>query len=78
MMTGTPLGGWDGGECFEELEAVHYGHVDVAEADVERAFLNFDEGFGAVAGFENFAEVEAGLAEGAFDDFARYGGIVDD
>jgi hypothetical protein len=72
------FGGWNGGESFEELEAVHYGHVDVGEDDVERTFLNFDEGFGAVAGFEDFAEVEAGLAEGAFDDFAHYRGVVHD
>jgi hypothetical protein len=75
---GDASGGWDGEEGFEELEAVHYGHVDVAEDYVERGFLNFDEGFGAVAGFEDFAEIEAGLAQGAFNDFAHYGGIVDD
>ena len=75
---GDAFGCGDGGESFEELEAVHYRHVDVAEDDVEGAFLNFDEGFGAVAGFEDFAEVEAGLAEGAFDDFAHNGGVVDD
>jgi hypothetical protein len=40
--------------------------------------LNFDEGFGAVAGFADFAEVEAGLAQCAFDDFAPYGGVIDD
>jgi hypothetical protein len=78
MMTGTPLAAGMVGESFEEFEAVHHRHVDVAEDDVERAFLNFDESFGAVAGFEDFAEVEAGLAQGAFDDFAHYGGVVHD
>ncbi len=68
----------DGGESLEELEAVHDGHVDVAEEDVEGAFSNFEEGFGAVAGFEDFAEVEPGLAEGAFDDLVRHGGVVND
>jgi hypothetical protein len=75
---GNVFGCGDGGESFEELEAVHYGHVDVAEDGVEGAFLNFEEGFGSVAGFQGFAEVEAGLAEGAFDDSAYYGGVVDD
>jgi hypothetical protein len=70
--------GGNGGESFEEFETVHDRHVDVAEDYVERAFLNFDEGFGAVAGFEDFAEVEAGLAQGAFDDFAHNGGVIDD
>jgi hypothetical protein len=72
------FGRWDGGESFEGLEAVRYGHIDVAEDDLERAFLNFDEGFGTVAGFADFAEIEAGLAQGAFDDFAHYGGVVHD
>jgi hypothetical protein len=76
--SGDTFGCGDGGESFEELEAVHYGRLDVAEDDVEGAFLNFEEGFGAFAGFEDFAEIEAGLAEGAFDDFAHYSGVVDD
>jgi hypothetical protein len=41
-------------------------------------FLNFDKGFGAVAGFADFDEVQAGLAQGAFDYFAHYGGVVHD
>jgi hypothetical protein len=53
-------------------------HVDVAEDDVEGTFLNFEQDLGAVAGFENFAEVHAGLAKGAFDDLAHDGGVVDD
>jgi hypothetical protein len=57
---GHAFGGVKGGETFQELEAVHDGHIDVAEDDVERAFLNFDEGFGAVAGFQDFADIEGG------------------
>ena len=36
-------------------------------------FLDFGEGLGAVAGFGDLVDVEAGLAERALDDFAHDG-----
>jgi hypothetical protein len=41
-------------------------------------FLNFDESFGTVAGFEDFAEVQAGLAEGSFDDLPHHRRVIYD
>ena len=60
---------------FEEGEAVHGGHVDVGEDEVEWAGVvaQEDESFLAVAGVEDFGEVEAGLTNGALDDLAHDG-----
>jgi hypothetical protein len=68
---GDAFGGFDSGQAFQEFEAVHHGHVVVAEDCVERSFLNFEASLGAIAGFQNLAEVETSLAERSFDDFAR-------
>jgi hypothetical protein len=73
---GHAFGGFDAGQAFQELEAVHHGHVDVAEDYVQRTFLNFDESFGAVAGFEDLAEVQAGLAESSFDDLPHHRRVI--
>jgi hypothetical protein len=49
--------GFDSGGSLKKFKAVHYGHIDVASDEVERAFLNPGKGFGAVACFKNFGDV---------------------
>ena len=72
-----------GAAAFEELDAVHLGHVDIGEDEAEGrgvAFVAAEdlEGFDSVGGVEDLGEEESGLAKGALDDFAHDGGVFDD
>jgi hypothetical protein len=64
---------------FGGLEGVVFAGDDCG--DGEHAVVGEARDFGfEVAGYHaaEFAEIEAGLAQGAFDDFAHYGGVVHD
>lgn len=68
-----------GGAALKEGEAIHAGHVDVGEDEVERWGGTKElEGFGSVAGLEDVELLDAGLAKGALDDLSHNGGVVDD
>ena len=74
--------GWDSGREFfaaaglEELEAVHHGHVNVADDEGERAgcaafVTKCLEGLFAVGGLQDLGEIKASLAKRSFDYFSH-------
>jgi len=61
------------------LEGVVFAGDDCGDGENAAVGKAGEFGF-EVAGYHaaEFAEIEAGLAQGAFDDFAHYGGVVHD
>jgi hypothetical protein len=78
MMTGTPLAASMAGRLFRNSRPSMTGILMSLRIMSAEPFLNFDESFGTVAGFEDFAEVQAGLAEGSFDDLPHHRRVIYD
>ena len=70
------FGALHSGDTLEKLQAVHYGHIDVAQDEVERAFLNFRERFGAVAGLDDLSDIQPSLPESSLDDLPHNRRII--
>ena len=66
------------GKLLYELNAVHNGHVDIAENQIDLTILKRAQRLCAVAGVEYFAQIDARLAQGALDNFSHDRRIIND
>jgi hypothetical protein len=61
-----------------EFNAVHFGHVKVGEDEIDRVLGEDLEGLFPVAGFVDRIDGELGELDGAFDEAAGSGRVIDE
>ena len=64
------------GKLFYELEAVHDGHIDIAENQVDGVILKDDERLSSISRLEYLFEIDPGLAQASFHNFSHDRGVV--
>src|SRR5207253_3759767 len=65
-------------KLLDELQPVHYGHIDVAKNEIDDVSLEDAKSLGSVSGLQYLLEVNACLAQAALHDLAHDRGIVHD
>ena len=63
-------------ELLDELQTIHYRHVDVAQNQIHRVVAQHSQSLGSVAGFEHLGQRHPCLSQGTFHNFSHNGRIV--
>ena len=58
-------------ELLDELQPIHYRHIDVAEYEIDGTRLKDNKRLGSVSGLKYLGKIDAGLPQRALHDLAH-------
>ena len=69
---GNALRSVHGLELLQEFNPIHYGHIDVAQNEIDSALIQSPQCFGAIGCFQHLGKIYSGLAQRTLHDFPHH------